>query len=252
MIRTIYKDTQREVLVDDDEIVFARTGRPSVRLPWCNVIDIQDAVTDNQTLEDLRKQGSKINQYCALNVDLSGGRRVAKLARQLAIPVPIRSALEAAIDDHQSRKTEIEARKAEEQRQCKELETNTISVYLSSRGWGDYSPVEWSGDGRRPDVEILAECRHLLATGHDVDDPRQSDEQILTAIHNARARKADEPRRKKEAEEYYDRDMGAGYCYSCQTWCYGDCGNYQPKRTGAIVVREAREASDESNYGIND
>ena len=85
-----------------------------------------------------------------------------------------------------------------------------------------------------------------------MDHPDQSDDQILGLISTARARKADEPRRRKEAGDYYNRDMGAGYCYSCETYCYGDCGNYQPKMTGRILARQLRQASDEANYGIND
>jgi len=60
------------------------------------------------------------------------------------------------------------------------------TIFLSMRGWGDYSNLEWRGDINRPDADILAECRHLLETGHDVDDPNQSDADILAKIAEAR------------------------------------------------------------------
>ena len=44
-----------------------------------------------------------------------------------------------------------------------------MKIYLSSRGWGDYSPLNWTGDITRPDADILAECKDLLINGCDVD-----------------------------------------------------------------------------------
>ena len=61
-----------------------------------------------------------------------------------------------------------------------------VTIYLSSRGWGDFSPCEWTGDITRPDAEILTECKSLLINGHDVDHSNQSDEQILNLITAAR------------------------------------------------------------------
>lgn len=65
--------------------------------------------------------------------------------------------------------------------------TNPVkTIYLSSRGWGDYSSVQWTGDVTRPDSEIVAECRALLAAGHDVDNRDQTEEQLLAKIAKAR------------------------------------------------------------------
>lgn len=53
-----------------------------------------------------------------------------------------------------------------------------IKVYLSSCGWGDYSPVEWTGSSKTPKDTFLAEARRLLAEG-DADNPNQSDEALM-------------------------------------------------------------------------
>ena len=45
----------------------------------------------------------------------------------------------------------------------REAEMRRGRIYLSSRGWGDYSPVEWVGDITRPAAEIEAECAAALA-----------------------------------------------------------------------------------------
>ena len=45
---------------------------------------------------------------------------------------------------------------------------------------------------------------------------------------------------------------GPGYCYSCGTYCYGDCGHYEPKRTLKHVMADAQEAARESMAGIQE
>jgi len=248
----IYSDAIRTILANDDGLCFIRSNACNLDLPWSNIVDLADVVTRPEVLAELRNRKITTKSVFALRINLSGERRAPSMAREIAIPVAARKAIESAIADYESRKTEIASRKTRATKEAQILIANTIRINLSSRGWGDYSNVEWTGDQRRSDAEILAECKHLLATGHDVDEPEQSDEQILAKIAGARARKADAPRREKEAEEYYNRDMGAGYCYSCETHCYGDCGNYQPKRTSLIAARDARQVADEANYGIND
>ena len=86
------------------------------------------------------------------------------------------------------------------------------TVTLSSRGWGDYSPVVWTGDIDRADADILAECRQLLATERDVDDRNQSDADILAKIAAARQELADAPAREERAAREaaaYDAKMAA-------------------------------------------
>lgn len=88
-----------------------------------------------------------------------------------------------------------------DQARCKERATAAVAaereqrmasakIIISSRGWGDFSPVAWQGDLRRADAEILAEMRHALtdavANQGDVDHPNQSDEQLIGLIAQAR------------------------------------------------------------------
>lgn len=63
---------------------------------------------------------------------------------------------------------------------------NSISITLSSRGMGDFTPVVWIGDIDTPNTQILIESKALLETGHDVDNRNQSDEEILNLIRNAK------------------------------------------------------------------
>lgn len=124
----------------------------------------------------------------------------------------------------------------DKKRAAKEIEDKkTVRIYLSSRGWGDYSSLEWVGDITRPDSEIIKECKELLANGHDVDKPNQSDDDILKRIKEARARWSAPPEPVKEITP------GPGYCYSCETYCYGDCGDYQPQMTHKIMSNYARK-----------
>ena len=126
-----------------------------------------------------------------------------------------------------------------------------VRIYLSSCGWGDYSSCEWRGDITRPDTEILAECKHILTTEHDVDQPNQPDDEIMSKIAKARADWETAPARKtaQETAEVEDirRKIETGYCFTCETWCHGDCGHYSnnPRRFNNDAAREA-------NYGIND
>ena len=47
-------------------------------------------------------------------------------------------------------------------------------------------------------------------------------------------------------------EYGPGYCYNCQSYCYGDCGNYAPKQTAAHVLADNKTAMAEANFGIID
>jgi hypothetical protein len=138
---------------------------------------------------------------------------------------------------------------AKEQKQAEEkarIERNRGTIFLSSRGWGDYSNVEWNGDITQADIVILAACRQLLTTEHDVDNRDQSDEEILSKIADAKTKHAT-PREPEPPETH-----GPGYCYQCDSYCFGDCGNYAPKPTAKTQARELKRMNDEMNYGIND
>jgi hypothetical protein len=150
---------------------------------------------------------------------------------------------------------QVEAEDKIEQAVRAEAAKKTVNIYLSSRGWGDYSACEWTGDITRTDAEILAECRTQLQTGHDVDRAGQGDDEILSKITIARTLWAtkDERRdayRRAEAEDIRSK-IESGYCFSCGTWCHGDCGHYS--RDPATAYRQnLKKAQREFNYGIND
>lgn len=108
-------------------------------------------------------------------------------------------------------------------------------IYLSSRGWGDYSPAAWVGDIRRSDAEILAECREELERP-DVDK-QLSDVEILAAIASARA---------EIAAPRVELTVGteSTVCPYCGTHCYGDCGGGETEREREIRLAMAESAMD--------
>ena len=59
-------------------------------------------------------------------------------------------------------------------------------VYLSSCGWGDFSPVTWDGDLSLADDAIILACRGELDRGIDVDLPNPSDDEILEKVNKER------------------------------------------------------------------
>jgi len=121
----------------------------------------------------------------------------------------------------------------------REQETKQVTIWLSSRGWGDFIPAKWIGDITRPDAEILAECKEELRSGYDVDEPNQTDDEILSKITAARTKWA------TPKQPYKEPVHGPGYCYSCKTYCYGDCGDYHPARDNVTVAREISEIARE-------
>jgi len=137
----------------------------------------------------------------------------------------------------------------------REQERKQVTIYLSSCGWGDYSPVEWIGDITRPDAEILAECKTGLATGYDVDQLNQTDTEILDKITTAREKWETAPARKaaREAAEAADIEnkIKTGYCFNCESWCHGDCGNYS-NDPRVKFNRDLKNAQREANYGITE
>jgi len=113
----------------------------------------------------------------------------------------------------------------EQLRQEKEKQ-ETVSIHLSTRGWGDYSSVEWVGNITQPDAIILAECKTLLSSSTDVDHIL-TDEKIIVKITEARSKW----HQKQEKPVQKIVTHGPGYCYSCDSYCYGDCGHFTPKPT---------------------
>lgn len=141
-------------------------------------------------------------------------------------------------ENHPAKKiADEQARKAADAKAA--IEHVTVRIHLSTRGWGDYDSVYWVGDITRPDPEILAECRRALATGYDVDQREQTDEQLLKLIQDAReAWKIKSKAHKKPAPK---ESHGPGYCYSCDSYCFGDCGDYHPTLDSVIMQRRFQE-----------
>ncbi|MEL6107761.1 MAG: hypothetical protein AAFU85_17175, partial [Planctomycetota bacterium] len=71
-----------------------------------------------------------------------------------------------------------------ERDEARKRDARMITVHLSSRGWGDYSPLTWNGDCETPADQIVAECQELLEQGHDVDNRNQSDAEIAAKVDN--------------------------------------------------------------------
>jgi hypothetical protein len=135
------------------------------------------------------------------------------------------------------------------------ITARTVKIYLSSCGWGDYSACEWVGDITRPDAEILAECKHLLTTGHDIDQPNPADDELLSKITVARDKWTTRDERaaayrKAEADDI-QRKIDSGFCFACESWCHGDCGHYSSDPS-VMYRRQLNEAAREANYGVND
>jgi hypothetical protein len=162
--------------------------------------------------------------------------------------VDTRPELAKIVADIEKEEEAIKAQKAEAQKK-------EVRIYLSSRGWGDYSACEWIGDITRPDTEILIACRAALESGHDVDQRNQSDDEILSKITSARAKWAGKETREKEfaaaAEKDIQNKIKNGYCFACETYCQGDCGHYSSNPM-IKYKRDFAQAIREQNYGIND
>lgn len=75
----------------------------------------------------------------------------------------------------------------------------TLTVHLSTCGWGDFSSVEWSGDVDTPVEQIVAECQKMLQGGHDVDFANQTDAEIVAKIEEAKAQRVAKLQNQDEA-----------------------------------------------------
>lgn len=62
-----------------------------------------------------------------------------------------------------------------------------------------------------------------------------------------------EARKKFEADEATDlqRKIATGFCFSCESYCHGDCGNYQTDPS-VKFRRDLKQATREQNYGIQE
>ena len=75
-----------------------------------------------------------------------------------------------------------------------------LRIYLSSRGWGDYSSLAWVGSADTPDATILAECKTLFDTEYDVDMAYEEG-RVKAAIAQAKAEYHKKAGARAEAEK---------------------------------------------------
>jgi len=158
-------------------------------------------------------------------------------------------------DDEAWENHPLKAKKEAEKKEREEEEAKTVEIYLSSRGWGDYSSLKWVGDITKPDSEILAECKTKLQNGYDVDNRNQTDSELLDKIRAGRKKWETAPERRAafEAAEAADikRKVETGYCFYCESWCHGDCGHYS-NDPQTRYKREFKAAVRENDYGVSD
>ena len=103
---------------------------------------------------------------------------------------------------------ELRPQLVEQQNAERETLKHTIEVYLSSRGWGDYSPATVKIDTRKPEAEWIKTARHALDIENDVDEKNMTDDEILSKINavikerdEKAARKLQREQKRKEREE---------------------------------------------------
>jgi len=103
---------------------------------------------------------------------------------------------------------ELRPQLIEQQNAERETLKHTIEVYLSSRGWGDYSPVTVKIDTRKSEAEWIKTARHALEIENDVDEKNMTDDEILSKINavikerdEKAARKLQREQKNKEREE---------------------------------------------------
>ncbi len=86
------------------------------------------------------------------------------------------------------------------------------------------------------------------------DSGYRTESEILELIREVREKwqkqKEEPPKAEKEAEEA-ERLAATGYCFNCESWCHGDCGNYSndPK---IRAVRQFKLSMREEQYGRTD
>lgn len=151
------------------------------------VIDLADPTSDNAAIEDiwhshitpaLRKQlsGAGISNINDIILYWVAARRTWLV---ISDPADIQAIVPHIKEAMRLRKAEWDHKR--------EIEARTVSITLTTCGWGDYGVCRWSGDIMRDDAEILAECRAAIKGAHDPDtDP--TDAEIIKMISDARAK----------------------------------------------------------------
>jgi hypothetical protein len=126
------------------------------------------------------------------------GEALENLKKEIAAAKP---ELLAEID---RQKTE----KAEQARLDAAKRENSVTVFLSSRGWGDYSNLEISIDTRNFDLKTeIEKAKKALKNGYDVDNPNQSDEEISDKITEAVSKFLAKKEAKETKKAKYEKEL---------------------------------------------
>lgn len=175
----------KTVIIEDIE-----TGEILLRMPQCTERSDGTLWAKNgiplfvfrglPNAEQLKSEYSQLFEYGRLDdIPLDHAARIGEIR-----------GLRVQWEEEYRKRPEHPARKAARIQRAEE-EKNRISVYLSTRGWGDFPGVVWEGDRRRPTSEIVAECQTLLRDGYDVDKPDQSDEDIAALVEEEKQKSLD-------------------------------------------------------------
>jgi len=97
-----------------------------------------------------------------------------------------------------------------------------VKFYLSSRGWGDFCPVEITVDYEIDPQDYLAQAREVINSSHDVDFPNQTDEELLEKLKKAVELKTGKDAAKKAEKAAYDAKVknateGISSCVTTET-----------------------------------
>jgi len=105
---------------------------------------------------------------------------------------------------------------------------NEITVYLSSRGWGDFSPVEWVGDRRLETETILSQCRVALSSSKDVDCDLTDEDirgKIITEKEKSARKDAKRDQENNHEKEIFAKARESGERQALETWVTEKCMN---------------------------
>lgn len=96
---------------------------------------------------------------------------------------------------------EKELEEAKKKAEAQEIERKTIRIFLSTRGWGDYSSLEWVGTVDTPNDEIVAQAKKSLQTEYDVDNRNLTDADLYQKVQEAKQKWFENQEEKQKIKE---------------------------------------------------
>lgn len=104
-----------------------------------------------------------------------------------------------AIYQEVSKEKELE--EAKKKAEAQEIERKTIRIFLSTRGWGDYSSLEWVGTVDTLNDEIVAQAKKSLQTEYDVDNRNLTDADLYQKVQEAKQKWFENQKEKQKNKE---------------------------------------------------